>query len=235
MGRGDYQYRLAESHSCTELGILARAYNIMTAQLAAHIAALHTAYGDLQRQTQALEASLRKVELLEQVQSHLGKFVPDSVRHLIEAAPEAPALAKRDRDVSVLFLDIAGYTRLSEQNSREKMNALVAAAGTDPIAINIGINSGIAAVGSTRFEGLTGERWTYTASGPVTNIAARLAELATQGEIYLGEETAARVKAFIPLKYLGTHQVKNVQEPIPVYQVRAAESPISCQHLPSPP
>ena len=94
----------------------------------------------------------------------------------------------------------------------------------DPIAINIGINSGIAAVGSTRFEGLSGERWTYTASGPVTNFAARLSELATQGEIYLGEETAARVKASFHLECLGEHYVKNVQDPILVYLIRPEEN-----------
>jgi class 3 adenylate cyclase len=243
----------------------------MTEQLAAHITELQAAYRELQQQTQALEASLRKVELLEKIQTHLGKFVPASVKRLIETAPEAPALEKQDRDVTVLFLDIAGYTRLSEHTSRVQMNALVeryfssfldaiythhgdinetagdglmilfqdddpvqhainavstalaiqqqvhalnhAAEPTEPVTINIGINSGLAAVGSTRFEGLTGARWTYTASGPVTN----LAELATHGDIYLGEETAVRVKPVFPLRELGKRHVKNVQEPIAVY------------------
>jgi class 3 adenylate cyclase len=89
----------------------------------------------------------------------------------------------------------------------------------EPITVNIGINSGIAAVGLARFEGMTGERWTYTASGPVTNIAARLAELATEGEIYLGEATASRVQATFRLRCLGKRCMKNVQEPMLVYQV----------------
>jgi class 3 adenylate cyclase/HAMP domain-containing protein len=284
VGRGDYQYRVTV-HTRDELAVLAQAYNTMTEKLQENISALNAAYRDLQQQAQALEASLRKVELLEQVKIHLGKFVPESVKRLIETAPEAPALDKRDHDVSVLFLDIAGYTRLSAHNSREKMNALVEryfssfldaiyahngdineTAGDglmilfqdddpvhnatnavrtalaiqqqvstmnrtgrdmDPITVNIGINSGIAAVGSTRFEGLAGERWTYTASGPVTNIAARLAELATHGDTYLGEETATRVKNNFSLQFLGERQAKNVQEPILVYQVRSAEGPSS--------
>lgn len=277
VGRGDYQYRVMV-RTRDELGVLARAYNSMTERLAAHVTALQTAYRDLQQQTQALETSLRKVEILEQVQHHLGKFVPASVKRLIETAPDAPALEKRDRDVTVLFLDIAGYTRLSEHTSRAQMNALVeryfssfldaiythngdinetagdglmilfqdddsvqhaisavstalaiqqhvhtlnrTAEPTTPITINIGINSGLAAVGSTRFEGLTGARWTYTASGPVTNLAARLAELATCGDIYLGEETAIRVAHVFPLQALGKHHVKNVEEAIAVYTVR---------------
>jgi class 3 adenylate cyclase len=216
---------------------------------------------------------------------HLGKFVPTAVKRLIEQAPAAPALEKRDRDVTVLFLDIVGYTRLSEHNSHEQMNALIesyfssfldaiyehngdinetagdglmilfqdadavqhatsavraalaiqqqvdalnhAAQATEPVIVNIGINSGIAAVGSTRFEGLAGERWTYTASGPVTNIAARLAELAITGTIYLGEETALRVKDRFSLACLGERHVKNIPAPLRVYQVH----PERCRFL----
>lgn len=282
VGRGDYQYRVTV-RTRDELGVLARAYNTMTEQLAAQVMALQTAYRELQQQTQALEASLRKIALLEQAKTHLGKFVPASVKRLIETAPDAPALDKRDRDVTVLFLDIAGYTRLSAQHSRDTMNALVeryfssfldaiytyngdinetagdglmmlfqddnpqrhatnavltalaiqrqtrtlnrTAAPADVITINIGINSGIAAVGSTRFESLTGARWTYTASGPVTNIAARLAELATHGEIYVGETTAERVEDRFQLRALGTHHAKNIQEPLVVYAIAPDENP----------
>lgn len=276
VGRGDYQYRVTV-RTRDELGVLARAYNTMTEQLAAQVTASQTAYRELQQQHQALEASLHTIALLEQAKTHLGKFVPASVKRLIEMAPDAPALDKRDRDVTVLFLDMAGYTRLSTRHSRDTMNALVeryfssfldaiyayngdinetagdglmvlfqdddpqrhainavltalaiqhqtralnqTAAPADVITINIGINSGVAAVGSTRFEGLTGTRWTYTASGPVTNIAARLAELATHGAIYVGETTAERVKERFQLRALGTHHVKNLQEPLVVYAV----------------
>ena len=282
VGRGDYQYRVTV-RTRDELGVLARAYNSMTEQLAAQVTALQTAYRELQQQAQALEVSLRKVALLEQAKTHLSKFVPASVTRLIETAPDAPALDKRDQDVTVLFLDIAGYTRLSAQHSRDTMNALVeryfssfldaiytyngdinetagdglmmlfqdddpqrhatnavltalaiqrqtralnrTAAPADVITINIGINSGMAAVGSTRFEGLTGARWTYTASGPVTNIAARLAEFATHGEIYVGETTAERVKDRFQLWALGTHHAKNIPEPLVVYAIAPDENP----------
>ena len=50
-----------------------------------------------------------------------------------------------------------------------------------PLVVNIGINSGIASVRSTRFEGMTGTRWTFTASGPVTKIAARIGAQAKTG------------------------------------------------------
>jgi HAMP domain-containing protein len=88
VGRGDYQYRVTV-RTCDELAVLAQAYNTMTEKIEEHTSALHAAYGDLQQQTQALEVSLCKVELLEQVKTHLGKFVPQSVKRLIEKAPEA--------------------------------------------------------------------------------------------------------------------------------------------------
>lgn len=66
---------------------------------------------------------------------------------------------------------------------------------TQPLAIHIGVNSGRALVGVTRFEGISGTRWTFTASGPVTNLAARLVDCAEAGEILVGAETARRLGA----------------------------------------
>ena len=168
-----------------------------------------------------------------------------------------PRAWKATEDVTVLFLDIEGYTRLSEELSRPTLNALVEryfslflapiraeggdinetagdglmiifqdgesgahaaaavraalairdrrpAANRDPgrhhppIAVNIGISSGECDVGTTRFAGPVGERWTFTASGPVTNLAARLGNRATGGQILLAPETARRVHDRFP-------------------------------------
>ena len=59
------------------------------------------------------------------MQKHLAKFVPQAVQRLIETNPTTPVLEKREQDVSVLFLDISGYSRLSETLSPEQVNALV--------------------------------------------------------------------------------------------------------------
>src|SRR5262245_30985312 len=67
----------------------------------------------------------RKVDVLQQAQEYLAKFVPQSVQRLIEANPTAPALEKTDQDVSVLFVDISGYSRLSDTLSSTQTNALV--------------------------------------------------------------------------------------------------------------
>ena len=88
-----------------------------------------------------------------------------------------------------------------------------------PVTVNMGINSGMAAVGSTKFEGAAGTRWTFTASGPVTNLAARLGAFANGGAIYVGQATAQRLDAAFAIRDLGPQAFKNLREPVRVYEV----------------
>jgi len=64
----------------------------------------------------------------------------------------------------------------------------------DPLRVNIGIHAGTGLVGFTRFRTRSGERWTYTASGPVTNVAARLCGLASGGSILVSAEVAEHLR-----------------------------------------
>jgi class 3 adenylate cyclase len=218
----------------------------------------------------------RKISELRRLKDHFARFVPEAVKRLIAENPEAPELAKRERDVSVLFLDISGYTRLSEQLPPETLNSLVERyfstfldriheaggdinetagdgfmaifqdadvrrhaikaaetalallAATDalngdnraqPLAIHMGINSGVALVGSTRFEGQRGTRWTFTASGPVTNLAARLASIAEAGQILVGPETVRRLGNRYRLLRLGRERLKNIAEAVDLHDL----------------
>jgi len=228
----------------------------------------------------ALQAALRRVEILESIRAGLSKFVPRTVQRLIEQAPEAPQLAKRETDVSVLFVDIAGYTRLAgrldaatvdrlveryfgafldeilrhggdvnetagdglmvifqDADPRRHARSAVATALAllrrayeinaaepldEPIALHVGVNSGRAAVGAMKIEGTAGTRWTYTASGPVTNVAARLAALGDDA-IHLGESTVARLPSRVGLQDLGELPLRNVEEPVRVYRLRVPE------------
>lgn len=235
-------------------------------------------YRSLEAANTELRAALRKVELLEHVKTHLGKFVPTAVRRLIELDPTAPALDKHDQDVTVLFLDIEGYTSMSEALDQAKVNYVVehyfssflddiyanqgdinetagdglmiifqhddpqahacAAVRTAlairdktrrinrelqgryaPVTVNMGINSGTAAVGSTKFEGATGTRWTFTASGPITNLAARIGAAATGGAIHIGAATARRLSGDFLVRDLGFQRFKNVRQAVTVYEV----------------
>jgi class 3 adenylate cyclase len=88
-----------------------------------------------------------------------------------------------------------------------------------PININIGINCGTALVGMSRFKGSKGSRMTYTASGPVTNLAARLADYAKGGDILIGEETKALIGGLWPTYDKGMAKLKGIEEPIRVYSL----------------
>ena len=66
-----------------------------------------------------------KLSELRRAKDHFAKFVPEAVKRLVAANPEAPELAKHACDVSVLFVDISGYARLCEQLPLEVLNRLV--------------------------------------------------------------------------------------------------------------
>ena len=194
----------------------------------------------LEKALSELKASLRKVEILESIKSNLGKFVPAAVTRLMEKSPGGEIQKAKKRDISILFLDIEGYVRITEQLGATEVNTLteryfsvfmdaiyqnngdvvetagdglmvlfmtkdptrhaleaVRAAATirqktqsindegklerDPVIINIGISSGRALVGATKFDSYTGGRWTFAAHGTTTNVAARLCDRARGG------------------------------------------------------
>ena len=67
----------------------------------------------------------RELERSLMIRTNLAKFVPQRVRELIEESPEAPSLDKRETDVTVLFADITGYTRLTTRLAPDALDALV--------------------------------------------------------------------------------------------------------------
>ena len=233
------------------------------------------------RYAEELAASLRRIQILESIKSNLSKFVPTTVQTLIEQSPDAPLLEKREADVSVLFADITGYTRLSAAMELHDVNELVEryfgafldeiircggevneTAGdglmvifqnpdpyehataaiqaamaiqrrsreineelrgrSEPIVMHVGVNSGPASVGATKIEGLAGARWTYTASGSTTNVAARLAALSEEGDVIVSEETRRRLGDDVQAEDLGFRTLKNVPQPMRVYRLDTA-------------
>src|SRR5438067_5472435 len=92
----------------------------------------------------------------------------DPRRHARAAVTTALALLRRAREI----------------NAAEPLD--------EPIVLHAGVISGRAAVGATKIERTAGTRWTYTASGPVTNVAPRLAPLG-DAAIQLGAATMARL------------------------------------------
>ena len=70
---------------------------------------------ELRKTLEELKASLRKIELLESVKANLKKFVPTTLSRLIEKSPNGEVPQLEERHLSVLFLDIEGYTGLCER------------------------------------------------------------------------------------------------------------------------
>lgn len=89
-----------------------------------------------------------------------------------------------------------------------------------PIEVNIGICSGKVHLGSTKLQGAGVDRWTFTASGPVTIMASRLSDYAQGGQILVEGVTAHYIEKVFPLSQLGKVHLKNFKEPVEVYQVR---------------
>jgi DNA-binding response OmpR family regulator len=89
----------------------------------------------------------------------------------------------------------------------------------EPTVVNMGINSGKVFLGATRFEGISSARWTFTASGLTTVLAARIAGLATEGEVLLGLETVSRLKEEFLIQPFGEHRLKNISKPVTVYRL----------------
>jgi class 3 adenylate cyclase len=226
-----------------------------------------------------LADSLKQVQLLESIKSGLSKFVPKTVQELLAEGADAGGLfEKREKDLTVMFADMTGYTRLSAQLPHDQVNTIVeryfgafleeilaqggdvnetagdglmvlfqdedrerharAAAraavaiqrrtreinversGEVPIGVHIGINSGIAAVGATKIQAGGGDRWTYTASGPTTNIAARIGALGE--EIAITKQTLDRLGDGFVVESVGDKALKNVKEPVPVFRITGA-------------
>ena len=281
IGGGDLDARVAV-RSRDEISQLGRTLNDMTDHLRTARQTLEARNAELEATLERLRESTLRVELLERVKGELAKFVPQAVTQLLERNPDARELEKREMDVSVLFLDVAGYARLAEQLPSVRLNQMIeeyfsgfleiiranhgdinetagdglmvifqggdtpadhalhaaraavellarlealndSLAGTyPPVSLHLGLNSGPALVGATKLDAPGGTRWTFTASGSTTNLAARIAGASRANEILIGPETASRVRGHYLLEDVGEHRMKNVSLPVRVFRLRAA-------------
>ena len=87
--------------------------------------------------------------------------------------------------------------------------------------MHLGNNSGTAFVGCTRMQSLAGELYTYTASGLVTVVAARIGAVSSSSRVFVGPDTYRMIEHQCDADDLGEHDLKNVSEPIPIYWIKA--------------
>ena len=236
-------------------------------------------YRDVTETSEKLQSALQHIENLEKVKQQLTKFVPSAVRTMVEGDPGSVDLKKKPMDASVLFMDIEGFSRITESYEQSLVNnmvetyfsaylncvsryggeinetsgdglmvifkdgpetehpaaaikaALEIVAATEvlnrgrrypwgDLGLHLGINTGTAWIGCTKMRGIAGERYTWTASGLTTVIAARIGQLSTGSRLLIGSETFQRVADCCQAEPVGEKIVKNVKKPVSIYRVR---------------
>jgi class 3 adenylate cyclase len=240
-------------------------------------------YEEAKGYSERLKDTLQHIEILEKVKSQLTKFVPSSVAKLVEQDPDTLNLEKVPAEVTILFIDIQGFSRITEGYDQRLVNDMVechfskylecvkrhggevnevagdglmvifkegepGSHARDAVAaameiveenaklneelsypwgsveLHLGINSGQAWVGSTKMKSLAGERWTYTASGLVTVLAARIGAMSGGSRLLIGPQTYQSVQGDFACEFLGERDMKNVKGPVPVYWVKEGPS-----------
>ncbi len=118
----------------------------------------------------------------------------------------------------------AAFRSASEIQARTRALNERRGARHDPVTVHMGLNAGPAWVGFTRLRGRSGERWVYAASGPVTNVAARLSALAKGGQILATKAIADLLPPGCDCRKLGRHVLKNVTGSIEVVEAWPAKA-----------
>jgi class 3 adenylate cyclase/putative methionine-R-sulfoxide reductase with GAF domain len=237
-------------------------------------------YQDVTETSEQLKKALHHIEVLEKAKRQLTKFVPSAVRMMVEIDPGNIDLKKTPVDATVLFMDIEGFSKITESYEQSLVNnmvetyfsaylnciskyggevnetsgdglmvifkdggrtehpaaaikaALEIVAATDvlnrerrypwgDLRLHLGINTGTAWIGCTKMRGIAGERYTYTASGLTTVVAARIGQLTTRSRLLIGSETYRRIADCSQVAPIGKRTLKNVKKPVAVYRVKS--------------
>jgi adenylate cyclase len=154
------------------------------------------------------------VDVLFKYGGTLDKFVGDEIIGLFGAPirlDDAPFKA-----VACALAMLQGLTEFNRTRASE---------GLQPIDIGIGINTGnviTGSIGSTR-------ALQYTAIGDPMNVASRLCNKATKGQIIVSEDTYRHVASRVVGVPLQAVQVKGKPDPLKVYEItgfRTTQTPV---------
>lgn len=237
-------------------------------------------YHDVQVYAEDLKKALILNESLERLKHHLTKFVPPSVAVMAQERPDELDRGKVPMEVSVLFVDVIGFSRITENYDQELVNHMIEThfsaylncvqahggevnetsgdgvmvifrSDADPdhamsavrsglaiikenarlnaeyeypwgrVDLHLGISSGEGHVGTTRMNSATGERWTYTASGLVTVLAARVGAVSSASKLFVSDDTFSLVADQCLGEPIGAKALKNVSREVAIYWIKA--------------
>src|SRR6266516_4656901 len=118
-----------------------------------------------------------------------------------------------------------GYPRAHEDDAERTVRAgldIIAAVAqlethaAEPLAVRIGIATGLVVVGDLSGEGAL---WEHAVVGDTPNLAARLQALAGPGTIVVAASTRRLLGDLFRLRDLGRHEVKGISEPVAAWAV----------------
>jgi adenylate cyclase len=145
------------------------------------------------------------VEVIAAHEGVLDKFIGDGIMVVFGApAPQADHALR------------AVLTGLEMQAALNSLNLKRAQRGDDPIAIGIGVNTGIVVSGNLG----SIERMEFTVIGDTVNLAARLEGRAAQGQVLIGQNTYDKVRDRVLAEHLGALPVKGKQAPVEIWLVK---------------
>lgn len=150
------------------------------------------------------EALTSMTNVIFKYEGTIDKFIGDCIMAVFGAPIAHPDDTNR-----------AIYAAVDIQKTIEVLNQHLAGSGKETIRIGIGINTGEAVVGNIGAK----ERLDYTVIGDSVNLASRLQEVASGGEIIVSENVFA--EAQVPYKYSEPMliKVKGKEAPVKIYKI----------------
>jgi adenylate cyclase len=139
----------------------------------------------------------------------LDKYIGDGLMVVFGAPMAQPDHAER-----------AVITALEMQAALHTLNLKRAQRGDEPIAIGIGVNTGIVLSGNLG----SIKRMEFTVVGDTVNLAARLESRAGQGQILIGQATYDLVREKVEAEALGALPVKGKTEPVEIWLLKGLKT-----------
>jgi adenylate cyclase len=134
----------------------------------------------------------------------VDKFIGDCVMAVFSAPFQTPDDARNAFEAAI-----------EQQREIERLNERWSAAGRPTLAVGMGINTGEVVMGNLG----ASSRMNYTVVGDAVNLAARLYNIATGGEIIISQSTYEACGAPPNVEALDPVSVRGKSQPVTIYRV----------------